>query len=79
MDEMDRIDLNQADEDELEHAIDGLGAVWARAIVEEREAHGPFRSLADLDRVAGLDDWLRRRIEAVSTVGHERRTHAPPP
>lgn len=79
MDHIDRIDLNQANAEELDQAIDGLGHARASAIVEERDAHGPFRSLEDLDRVAGLDDRLRRKVAAVATVGHEHVAHAPAP
>jgi competence protein ComEA len=78
MDEMDRIDLNQANEEELDGAIEGIGLERARRIVEDREARGPFRSVDDLDRVPGIDDGLRRKIKAVATVRPEPPgAHAP--
>ena len=48
-----RIDLNHADAEELT-ALPGVGAVTARAIVDYREANGPFASLEDLLKVPGV-------------------------
>ena len=48
-----RIDVNHADADELT-ALPGVGAVTARAIVEYREANGPFTALEDLLKVPGV-------------------------
>ena len=49
----DRIDLNTAEVAALQK-LPGIGPVGARAIVEEREAGGPFRTVGDLVRVAGF-------------------------
>lgn len=49
----DRIDLNSASVGELRR-LPGIGPVGARRIVEERELHGPYRSVGDLVRVAGF-------------------------
>lgn len=45
--------LNTASEAELDQ-LPGIGPALARAIVAERRAHGPFRTLEDLRRVRGL-------------------------
>lgn len=36
--------------------LDGIGESLARAIVEDRKANGPFRSLDDVGRVRGIGD-----------------------
>lgn len=47
------VDLNQAGEAAL-RALPGVGPSRARAIVDERTAHGPFRSVQELERVHGI-------------------------
>lgn len=47
------VDVNAASALALE-AVPGLGPSRARAIVEDRERHGRFRSLDELDRVPGI-------------------------
>jgi competence protein ComEA len=47
------IDPNRADERALAF-VPGLSRRLARAIVEDRNAHGPFVDLADLERVRGI-------------------------
>lgn len=66
-----RIDLNTADAAELTLLPD-IGPARARAIIADREAHGPFDTLADLDRVPGLG---ARTIDSVSPYA----TAADPP
>jgi competence protein ComEA len=48
-----RLDLNRVGVDELRR-LPGIGPVGAGRIVEERELHGPYRSVGDLVRVAGF-------------------------
>lgn len=48
-----RIDLNTADAAQLTLLPD-IGPARARAIIADREAHGPFEAIADLDRVPGI-------------------------
>ena len=50
------VNINTANADTLAVALDGVGAARARAIVEYREAHGPFRSVDDLAQVKGIGD-----------------------
>ena len=56
-----RIDIKHADAAELT-ALPGVGAVAARAIVEYREAHGPFARLEDLLLVPGVGESTVRAI-----------------
>jgi competence ComEA-like helix-hairpin-helix protein len=49
-------DINQASLEELQ-AAKGIGPVKAKAILDERAKHGPFKSWVDLGkRVNGLGD-----------------------
>lgn len=47
------VDINTADAKALE-ALDGIGAAKAAAIVEYRAKNGPFKSVADLEKVPGI-------------------------
>ena len=48
------IDINSADASTLASAIIGVGESKAIAIVEYRDAHGPFTSVDDLSNVKGI-------------------------
>jgi competence protein ComEA len=50
------VNINTADAETLAVALDGVGAARARAIVEYRDAHGPFRSVDDLAQVKGIGE-----------------------
>lgn len=43
------VDVNVANDDAL-RGIRGIGPAKAKAIVDERSAHGPFKDAADLSR-----------------------------
>ncbi len=62
-----RIDLNTADERLLD-TLDGIGPAKARAIVENRLAHGPFRTVQELDRVKGIGPAMLSKIAAKVAV-----------
>lgn len=49
-----KVNLNTADSAILQEALIGIGAVKAQAIVEYREAHGPFASVDELLEVKGI-------------------------
>lgn len=49
----DVIDINSADATTLE-ALNGIGPAKAAAIVEYREANGPFATIEDLANVKGI-------------------------
>lgn len=49
------LNVNTATEAELD-AVDGIGPVLARRIVEYRQEHGPFRKMEDLLAVDGIGE-----------------------
>jgi len=58
-----QVDINTADADTLASAIEGVGARKAQAIVDYRQAHGPFSSVDELADVKGI---------GMKTVEHNR-------
>ena len=62
LDPGEKIDPNTASEEELDR-LPRVGASIARRIVEDREANGPYVSVADLARVPGLG---ARSVERLS-------------
>ena len=62
-----KIDVNSADADRLE-TLPGIGPARARAIIEHRQANGPFASVDALTEVRGIGegilDSIRDLIEA---------------
>ncbi|WP_421621502.1 ComEA family DNA-binding protein [Alkalilimnicola ehrlichii] len=52
----DRIDINTAAAGLLAEELVGVGESRARAIVEHREANGPFGSVDDLTQVSGIGE-----------------------
>jgi competence protein ComEA len=50
----DPVDINSADAETLASSIDGVGTQKAIAIVQYREANGPFPSVDDLVNVQGI-------------------------
>jgi len=49
-------------------ALPGVGEKLARAIVDYREEHGPFRSTEELTHVPGIGPGLYQRIKDLITV-----------
>lgn len=47
------INVNTADQKELE-SVKGIGPAKAKAILDYRAKHGPFKSVSDLDNVKGI-------------------------
>ncbi|WP_186105027.1 ComEA family DNA-binding protein [Burkholderia gladioli] len=74
------VDVNQANDEAL-RGIKGIGPAKARAIVEEREAHGPYKDTADLARrVSGIGEKSVERLVAEGlTVGAAKAPAAAPP
>jgi competence protein ComEA len=56
-----RIDINSATWVEWVQ-LEGIGETLARRIVADRELHGPFRSVGDLQRVAGIGPKTAERL-----------------
>ena len=57
-----KLSLAQATQQQLEE-LDGIGPTLAKRILEYRDAHGGFRSLAELKEVEGIGD---KRFESLS-------------
>lgn len=60
------VDINTADASELER-LPGVGPATATSIIEYRDAHGGFRTVDELDSVAGIGpkklEVLRARVK----------------
>ena len=63
----DQVAVNRATREELT-CLPGIGAALADRIVAERDAHGPFRDVADLARVRGLGPSRIERLKAHVTI-----------
>ncbi|MDH3549799.1 MAG: ComEA family DNA-binding protein [Gammaproteobacteria bacterium] len=50
------VDINTADAETISAELKGVGLVKAKAIVDYREKHGPFRSADDLSLVKGIGE-----------------------
>ena len=50
------VNVNKADAETISAELKGVGLAKARAIVEYRKKHGPFRSADDLSLVKGIGD-----------------------
>lgn len=58
------VNINSADAATIAQALNGVGEVRAKAIVEWRETYGPFKSLDELLEVKGIGE---------ATVEHNRQ------
>jgi competence protein ComEA len=61
------VDLNTATAEELD-ALPGIGPATAAAIIADRGANGPFRSVDDLGRVRGIGDAKLEQLRGLVTV-----------
>jgi competence ComEA-like helix-hairpin-helix protein len=62
------VDLNTASAGDLTR-LPGVGPKLAERIVADREANGPYRSVAELDRVKGVGPALLQKIAGMAVVG----------
>jgi comEA protein len=62
------VDINTASESQLE-SLPGIGPGKAKAIIAERQANGPFKSVDDLVRVKGIGDKTIAQLRAQASVG----------
>lgn len=67
-----RVNPNRADAQRLT-AVPGVGAALAEAIVQFREAHGPFGRLADLREVRGIGAKRLQKMRPYLTLEEEAR------
>jgi len=51
-----QVDINTADAETISAELNGIGLSKAKAIVEYRKKHGPFRSPEDLSLVKGIGE-----------------------
>lgn len=61
------VNINTAGPKELE-LLPGIGPALAARIVEHRTAHGPFRSIDDLDQVKGIGPRTLERLRPLITL-----------
>ena len=50
------VNINTADAETISRSLQGVGLSKARAIVEYRQKHGPFKSADDLSLVKGIGE-----------------------
>lgn len=50
------VNVNTADAETISKSLEGVGLSKARAIVDYRQKHGPFKSANDLSLVKGIGD-----------------------
>lgn len=50
----DQVNINNADAGALAQALSGIGQKRAQAIIQYRDAHGPFQSVDALSQVKGI-------------------------
>lgn len=62
------VDINTANEAQLE-SLPGIGPGKAKAIVAERQANGPFKSVDELRRVKGIGEKTIAELRAQASVG----------
>jgi comEA protein len=62
-----RININTAVQAELE-LLPQVGPLTAKAIIAHRSLHGPFRSVAELDKVKGIGPKTLEKLAALVTV-----------
>ncbi len=62
------VNVNTASMAEL-MSIKGIGEAKARAIIEHREKHGPFKTVDELKNVSGIGDKLLATLKPQLTVG----------
>lgn len=68
------VDINSADAKTLQ-TLEGVGPTKAQAIIEYRQAHGPFKAASDLVKVQGIGEkTLAANRERISVGGSAAST-----
>lgn len=63
------VNINTASAQEMAEQIDGVGLKKAEAIVQYREQHGNFKSVAELSSVSGIGLRIVEKNQDILTVG----------
>lgn len=71
-----QVNINTATAQELQ-TLNGIGPSKAAAIVEYRNANGPFKSPEDIKNVRGIGNGIYQRISSEITVGNGQATRTP--
>ena len=61
------VNLNTATKDELT-TLKGIGEVKAQAIIDYRTKNGPFKTMADVDKVPGIGEGTLKSMGADATL-----------
>src|SRR5437016_6257439 len=72
------VNINTATKEELD-ALPGIGPVKAQAIVDYRNANGPFKTPADVMKVKGIKEGEFGKIKDQIAVSGATAAAAPPP
>lgn len=67
------VNINTADAETISAELNGIGLAKAKAIVEYRKKHGPFRSVEDLSLVKGIGERTVERNRADMTVSAKKK------
>ena len=64
----DIVNINTATAEQLAQNLDGVGETKADAIIEYRNAHGPFNTADDLSQVKGIGSKIVEKNIQIITV-----------
>jgi competence protein ComEA len=67
------VNVNTADAETISAELKGIGLSKARAIVEYRSKHGPFKNADDLSLVKGIGERTLNAIRADVLVGPPKK------
>ncbi|MDE2307050.1 MAG: helix-hairpin-helix domain-containing protein [Xanthomonadaceae bacterium] len=73
------VNINTADAATIARSLDGVGPSRAQAIVAWRDAHGPFKKVADLARIKGLGKGTLERNRAAILLADDAAARTSPP
>ena len=68
-----QVDINTADAETISAELNGIGLSKAKAIVEYRQKHGPFKSAEDLSLVKGIGERTVEMNHDDILVGPEKK------
>ena len=71
-----QVNINTATAQELQ-TLNGIGPSKAAAIVEYRNANGPFKSPEDIKNVRGIGNGIYQKISSEITVGTGQAARTP--